>query len=99
MPNSPANSGWTIEVLETAKIEIDALPRRNRKLILDFIYEKLPQNPKRIGSPLDKMFDGFWRYRIGQYRIICQIEDDKLLVLVVRVGERSEVYRFPIVLQ
>jgi mRNA interferase RelE/StbE len=96
LTSSRASSVWTIEVLDTAKLEISALPRRDRKRILDFIYEKLPHDPERIGSPLSEAFEGFWRYRVGQYRIICQIVNEALVVLVVRVGSRSDVYRAPL---
>jgi len=51
-----------------------------------------PQNPRLVGKPLSAE-SGFWRYRVGDYRILVSIEDDVLLVLVVDVDHRRQVYR------
>jgi mRNA-degrading endonuclease RelE of RelBE toxin-antitoxin system len=50
-------------------------------------------DPRRLGQPLTGDRHGFWRYRVGDYRIVAAIEDDRLVVLVVTVGHRREVYR------
>jgi len=51
-----------------------------------------PQNPRLVGTPLSGE-SGLWRYRVGDYRILVSIHDDELLVLVVSVGHRRQVYR------
>ena len=70
------------------------LPRADRALILEFLYDGLNgKNPRRIGRALVDPFSGFWRYRIGDYRIISALDERRRVVLVVRIGRRSEVYR------
>ena len=51
------------------------------------------EDPRSAGKPLTGAMGGFWRYRVGDYRIICEVRDGNLRVLVVRVGNRREVYR------
>jgi mRNA interferase RelE/StbE len=74
--------------------QIVALPRPAQEHILNFIYLRLRHlaNPRLHGRPLMGDLEGFWRYRINDYRIICVIEDEKRLVRVVRVGHRYDVY-------
>lgn len=50
------------------------------------------EDPRRFGKPLVGGFSGCWRYRVGDYRLICEIQDHELLVLVLKVGHRREVY-------
>lgn len=50
-------------------------------------------NPRRRGKALTGPFGGLWRYRIGDYRVVCDIRDAELLVLIARVGHRATVYR------
>lgn len=50
-------------------------------------------DPRAPGKALTGRFSGLWRYRVGDYRIICKIEDDRLVVLVVEVGHRRDIYR------
>jgi mRNA interferase RelE/StbE len=52
----------------------------------------LSDDPRSFGKPLKSTFFGLWRYRIGNYRAICRIEDEKLVILVVRIAHRSKVY-------
>ena len=51
------------------------------------------ENPRNIGKALTGPIGEFWRYRVGNYRVVCDIQDDVLRVLVVRVGSRDRVYR------
>ena len=51
------------------------------------------ENPRRFGKALSGDKTGLWRYRVGDYRIVCKIEDDRLIVLVVAVGHRKLVYQ------
>ena len=50
------------------------------------------EDPRRYGAPLRKELAGRWKYRVGAYRLICEIQDEKVLVLVLMVGHRSKVY-------
>jgi mRNA interferase RelE/StbE len=50
-------------------------------------------NPRIHGKKLANNFKEYWRYRIGKYRVLCKIEDNKLLVIAVKVGKRDEIYK------
>ena len=87
---------WKIEVSPVAERELNKLDGQHAKRILKFLHERLAKldDPRSIGKALQGSRLGeFWRYRVGEYRIICKIEDDRLLVLVLRVGHRKEIYR------
>jgi len=87
---------WKIELSATAARELDKLDAPQAKRILKFLKERLSplENPRSIGQALrGSEFGEFWKYRVGDYRLICRIEDDRLLILVLRVGHRREVYR------
>jgi len=86
---------WLVEWEDEAVKEIKKLDARARRNIVRFLREKIAteDDPRRFGDPLRKELKGLWKYRIGDYRIICSIEDKRVVVLVVRVGHRSYVYR------
>jgi len=87
---------WRIELDPAAKKELDKLDRSVALRILRFLDERVAKldDPRSIGESLkgDKL-GGFWKYRVGDYRIISRIEDGALLVLVVKIGNRRHVYR------
>ena len=64
-----------------------------RERLDQFLATGVAQNPRRVGKALDGKLKGFWRYRIGTYRILCRIEDERLRVVVVAVGHRDHIYR------
>ena len=66
-----------------------------RRRIRDYLERRVAvlDDPRELGEPLKGNFAGLWRYRVGDYRVIAQIQDDRLVVLVVRVGHRREIYR------
>jgi mRNA interferase RelE/StbE len=87
---------WKVELSADVDRELAKLdpPQRNR--ILKFLNERVARldNPRSIGQALHGSRLGeFWKYRVGDYRLICKIEDDRLIVLVLRVGHRREIYR------
>jgi mRNA interferase RelE/StbE len=87
---------WKIEFSEDADRELGKLDKQNAKRILKFLQERVAKldNPRSIGKALHGVrFGEFWRYRLGDYRLICEIEDRRVVVLVLRIGHRSEVYR------
>ena len=65
------------------------------KKILLYLRERVAkaQDPRCFGKPLSYDKHGLWRYRVQAFRIVCRIEEDNLIVLVVSVGHRKEVYR------
>lgn len=85
---------WTVEWDERAIKEANKLALESRRRIQGFLRDRIAtdDNPRRLGKPLVAGKAGLWRYRVGDYRIICRIEDDRVVVLVVAVGHRSKVY-------
>ena len=87
---------WRIEIAPAAKKELDKLDRQMAQRILTFLQKRiiLLKDPRSIGDALKgPKFGEYWRYRVGDYRIIVRIEDDVLLILVLRVGHRKHVYK------
>jgi mRNA interferase RelE/StbE len=88
-------SRWKIEITRGAEKQIKKLDRTAQTVILRFLRERLQpaENPRQWGKPLHGEKGGLWRYRVGDYRLICDIQDEKITVLVLRVGHRKDVYR------
>ncbi len=87
---------WKIELSAQVDRELGKLDPQQSKRILKFLYERVARldNPRSIGQALQGSKLGeFWKYRVGDYRLICKIEDNRLLILVLRVGHRREIYR------
>ena len=87
---------WTIEFAPEAVRELDKLDRQVTRRILKFLRDRVAklEDPRSIGTALKGSKLGeFRKYRVGDYRIICRTEDDRLLILVLRIGHRREVYR------
>lgn len=87
---------WTVELGRDAEKALDKLDRPVAQRILQFLYERVAplDDPRSIGEALKgSQLGEFWKYRVGDYRIISRIEDDELCILVVRLGNRRDVYR------
>jgi mRNA interferase RelE/StbE len=86
---------WTIEITRTAEKQIKKLDHAAQTLVVRFLRERLKSadSPRQFGKPLRGDKDGLWRYRSGDYRIICKIQDYKVAVLVLEIGHRKDVYR------
>jgi mRNA interferase RelE/StbE len=83
-----------VEFDEAAAKELRKLDRQAQQEILRYFRERIAtdEDPRRFGKPLSRDMAGLWRYRVRNYRVICHIEDDKLVVLVLRAGHRKVVY-------
>ena len=79
---------------ERAKKEIKKLDKQISALIVGWIIKNLDgcENPRRFGKALTGDKSGQWRYRIGNYRLICEIKDKEITILVLEVGHRKNVY-------
>jgi mRNA interferase RelE/StbE len=87
---------WSIEVLPEAARDLDKLDRQHAIRILKLLHERVAKlrDPRSLGAALKgSELREYWKYRVGDYRVICKIEDERLLILVMRVGHRREVYR------
>ena len=83
---------WNIEYAESAVKEIQELDGSIKKIIKKAIEEKLMVDPLKFGLPLRRSLAGFFKLRVGNYRIIYQIKNNKVIVLIVAVGHRKSVY-------
>jgi mRNA interferase RelE/StbE len=86
---------WRIEITRTAEKQITKLHRVAQKSIQRFLREKLvpAENPRQWGKPLHGEKRGLWRYRVGDYRLICDIQDEKITVMILEIEHRKSVYR------
>lgn len=85
---------WTIRVSERAVREMRKMDRQVARRIRDELGEIAGlDDPRSRGKALTGNLAGLWRYRVGDYRIVCDIEDGELVVLVIDVAHRREVYR------
>jgi mRNA interferase RelE/StbE len=90
-----ASKTWQIEIARTAEKQIRKLDRVAQESIIRFLRERLQaaENPRHLGKPLHGNKGGLWGYRVGNYRLICDLQDERITVLVLRVGHRKDVYR------
>ena len=87
---------WRIELTATAAKRLAKLDKGEAKRITSFLRQRLAvlDDPRTTGKALTGPHLGaYWRYRVGDYRIICDIQDSALCVLVIEIGNRREVYR------
>ena len=87
---------WQIEIDEAATKELGKLDSQVVRRVIQFLRTRLQslKNPRSLGQALKGSELGdFWKYRLGDIRIIASIEDDRLVILVLRVGNRKENYR------
>jgi len=86
---------WKIEFEPAAQKELEKLDRPVARRIMKFLYQRVRKldDPRAIGERLQGTLSEFWKYRVGDYRLICSLEDDRLVVLILRIGHRREVYK------
>lgn len=85
---------WTVEIDGFAEKQLRKLDRQTQKRLTDWLLERIEgcKNPRHFGEPLRGDRAGLWRYRVGDFRMICEIQDEKLVVLALAVGHRRKVY-------
>jgi mRNA interferase RelE/StbE len=86
---------WIIELDPNAEKELGKFDSQDAKRILRFLFDRVANldDPRSIGEALKgSRFKTLWKYRVGDYRIISSIEDDALKILVVKIGNRRDVY-------
>jgi len=86
---------WTIEFVPAAAKELKKLGRVEAGRIIATLETRIASldDPRTLGSALTGDLGGLWRWRIGDYRVVARIVDERITILVVRVGHRREVYR------
>ena len=85
---------WRVEFDSDAARDLRKLGHEAQRIILTYLRNRIAttQDPRRFGHALARDLKGLWRYRVGDYRVVASIEDDRFVVLVVTVGHRREVY-------
>ena len=86
---------WTVRISNIAERQLRKLDGPIQKRILDWLDERIEgsRNPRHFGEPLRGDRAGLWRYRIGAYRILCEIIDQEIIVLVIAIGHRRRIYK------
>jgi len=87
---------WKIEFLPEAEKDLKFIDPPIVQRILRYLYERIRplEDPRKVGEALKGPKLGkYWKYRIGDYRIICQIKEKEITIIVVRVGHRKKIYR------
>jgi mRNA-degrading endonuclease RelE of RelBE toxin-antitoxin system len=85
--------GYRVEFAGTARRDLRAVPPRIVPAIIEFVYGDLARQPRRVGKPLQRELEGLWGARRGPYRIIYDIVEERLVVIVIHVDHRADVYR------
>jgi mRNA interferase RelE/StbE len=84
---------YTVIVASSAVRDLDRIPPRIVPAIIEFIYGDLARNPKRVGKRLEREFEGLYSARRGPYRILYEVHDEHVRVVIVHVDHRADVYR------
>ena len=86
---------WKLSFLPKAQKQLQSLDAGGQKRILKFLYERLVAlpDPRVLGKALVGEMQGLWRYRVGDYRLICRIEDEVVTILLLEIGHHREIYR------
>ena len=86
---------WMLKFEENAAREIRKLDPQIRRRIRNYLEQRVlsVDDPRKRGKPLRGSKSRLWRYRVGDYRIVCEIQDNELLILVIRIGHRRNVYQ------
>jgi len=85
---------WTIKLTKKSAKALktfDNSAKNNIERFIDKLIES--DNPRSAGKALQGSLKGLWRYRIGDYRLICQIQDNELIILLVEIGHRKNIYK------
>jgi mRNA interferase RelE/StbE len=85
---------WSVELTATAEKQLKKLDRKWQALILDYLEDEVAplEDPRVRGKGLTGDKKGLWRYRVGDYRILCEIFDNELLIIAVTIRHRKDVY-------
>jgi mRNA interferase RelE/StbE len=86
---------WTIEYAESLRKSVEKLDPQTRSRIRNYLEVRIASldDPRSQGKALTGPLGGLWRYRVGDFRIICELQDKRLVIFVVTIDHRSEVYR------
>ena len=88
------NKTYSVEYTEQARKALKKMDRQASKLITAWIERKLIncKNPRLYGKSLTGNRSGQWRYRVGKYRLLADIQDDRIVILIIEIGHRKDIY-------
>ena len=86
---------WTVRLSETALKTLEKVNKPEQLRIRQFIKETLGNldNPRSTGKALQGNLKGLWRYRVGDYRLVCKIYNNELIIMVLEIGHRKDIYK------
>ncbi|MCU0237745.1 MAG: type II toxin-antitoxin system RelE/ParE family toxin [Acidobacteria bacterium] len=86
---------WQIEFDAQVEHDLKKIDREAQRRIMRYLRERIAtgKDPRRFGAPLRRELSGLWKYRLGDYRLICRIEDKRVVVYVIRIGHRKDIYK------
>lgn len=86
---------WTVEWSDTARRDLRKLDKSLAERILNYMDQRVAAagDPRALGKALRGPLGELWRYRVGDSRVLCELQDAKLIIIVVRVGNRKDIYR------
>lgn len=86
---------WTVRLSETALKTLEKVNKPEQLRIRQFIKDTLANfdNPRAISKALQGNLKGLWRYRVGNYRLVCQIYNSELIIMVLEIGHRKDIYK------
>ncbi len=83
-----------VEFTDSSRKQLKKIDSFNRNRILKYLFEiESLEDPKSRGKALEQNLKGLWRYRVGDYRIICSIEEEQVTILVLKIGHRRDIYK------
>lgn len=83
---------WKVDFTPAAEKDLAKLGKEEAREIRRFLRKRVEPNPRAFGGNLKGQLREFWRWRVGDYRILAKIEDERLLVLVIQIGHRRKIY-------
>lgn len=88
--------GYSVEYSKQAIKSLKKLDKTTKGLLVGWIEKNLNncENPRQHGKPLTANRSGQWRYRVGDYRILAKIEDERIVIVIINIGHRREIYDF-----
>ena len=84
---------WKVEYTKSARAQLKKLPHDIALRITKYMDERAAIAPRQYGKAMKGNFEEYWRYRVGDYRVMCSLHDDVLVIEVIKLGHRGEVYK------
>ena len=86
---------YKVKISPVARKKLKKMDSSVRVRIVNWLEKNLEgcENPRLRGKPLEGDLSNFWRYRVGDYRIVAEIQDDKIIIFVINVDKRNDIYK------